>query len=78
MRVPPHYIHFAKHLPGGENLLRLAEALGVSVDYLMWLEFRIDPENPPHGAWVQDNQMTEAIELRMDADQVEITLEQVA
>ncbi len=29
-----HYVHSAKHLPGGEHLIRLAEALGVSVDYL--------------------------------------------
>ncbi len=28
------FIHSAKHLPGGEQLLRLAEALGVSLDYL--------------------------------------------
>ena len=29
-----HVVHFGKHLPGGEQLLRPAEALGVSVDYL--------------------------------------------
>ncbi len=29
-----HVLHHAKHLPGGEHLLRLARALGVSVDDL--------------------------------------------
>ena len=29
-----HYIHTAKHLPGGEHLLRLAAALGVTVEQL--------------------------------------------
>jgi len=29
-----HYVHRAKRLPGGDHLLRLAEALGVSVEYL--------------------------------------------
>lgn len=29
-----HYVHLAKRLPGGEHLLRLAEACGVSVQYL--------------------------------------------
>lgn len=30
-----HIVHHAKRLPGGEHLLRLADALGVSVHYLM-------------------------------------------
>jgi len=30
-----HYLHRAKHLPGGEPLDRMAEALGVSTDYLI-------------------------------------------
>ena len=30
-----HYIHTAKHLPGGEHLLRLAAALGVTVEQLV-------------------------------------------
>ena len=30
-----HYIHTAKHLPGGEPLLRMAAALRVSLDHLM-------------------------------------------
>jgi hypothetical protein len=30
-----HYVHFAKKLPGGDHLLRLARALGVSVEYLV-------------------------------------------
>ncbi len=29
-----HVVRQGKHLPGGEQLLRLAAALGVSVDYL--------------------------------------------
>jgi hypothetical protein len=38
-----HYIHLAKRLPGGENLLRLAEALDVSVEYLMAGEHAVRP-----------------------------------
>ncbi len=42
---------------------------------LFWLEFRVDPENPPHGPWVQDNDMTEAIESHMTSEGAEFTLE---
>ena len=30
-----HYMHTAKHLPGGEHLLRLAEALDTTADFLL-------------------------------------------
>jgi transcriptional regulator with XRE-family HTH domain len=30
-----HYMHNAKHLPGGEHAIRLANTLGVTVDYLL-------------------------------------------
>ena len=30
-----HYVHTAKHLPGGEHLMRLAAALGVTVEQLV-------------------------------------------
>ena len=30
-----HYIHTAKHLPGGEHLQRMADACGVTVDYIL-------------------------------------------
>jgi hypothetical protein len=30
-----HYLHHAKHLPGGEHLLRMADALGLPVLFLM-------------------------------------------
>ena len=39
-----------------------------------WLEFRVDPENPPHGAWVQDNGVSEVIGSRMDSEEHEMTL----
>ena len=38
-----HYIHLAKRLPGGEHLLRLAEALDVSVQYLVSGEHAVRP-----------------------------------
>jgi len=30
-----HYIHFSKHIPGGEHLARLAQACGVTSDFLL-------------------------------------------
>ena len=49
-----HYIHLAKRLPGGEHLLRLAEALDVSVQYLVSGEHAVRPTvilaNPGPGA----------------------------
>ena len=30
-----HYVHTAKHLPGGEHLMRMAAAFGVTVQYLI-------------------------------------------
>jgi hypothetical protein len=30
-----HYMHTAKHMPGGEHVQRLAEACGVTADYLL-------------------------------------------
>lgn len=38
-----HTIHSAKHVPGGEQLIRLAQALGVSVDYLATGEATVRP-----------------------------------
>jgi hypothetical protein len=43
-----HYIHNAKHLPGGEHLLKLATALGVTVYY------RATGEAPPAGEWAAE------------------------
>ncbi len=52
-----HYIHLAKRLPGGEHLLRLAEALDVSVQYLVSGEHAVRPTvilaNPGPGAQTQ-------------------------
>jgi|GEM_PF-1320767 len=30
-----HYMHSAKHIPGGEHVARIAEALGVTIDHLV-------------------------------------------
>ncbi len=38
-----HYVHHAKRLPGGEHLLRMAEALGVSVHFLVSGEETVRP-----------------------------------
>ncbi len=48
-----HIIHDAKRLPGGEMLLRLAEALGVSVHSLVTGEETVRPADlrPPRSAW---------------------------
>ncbi len=40
-----HYIHKAKHLPGGEHVVRLARALGVTTDYLLAGEASIRPSD---------------------------------
>lgn len=40
-----HYIHKAKHLPGGEHVVRLARALGVTTDYLLAGEDSIRPSD---------------------------------
>ncbi len=39
-----------------------------------WLEYRVDPESSPHGVWVQNDEMSEAIGSRMDTAGHEITL----
>ncbi len=38
-----HYVHLAKRLPGGEHLFRMAEALGVSVHFLVSGEETVRP-----------------------------------
>lgn len=44
-----HYIHTAKHLPGGEHLLRLAAAFGVTVENLVSGQEGVRPaERPVH------------------------------
>ncbi len=39
-----HILHNGKYLPGGEQLLRLAEAFGVSVEYLVTGREALPPE----------------------------------
>ena len=40
-----HYIHTAKHLPGGEHLMRIAQACGTTVDYLVSGMATVRPED---------------------------------
>jgi len=42
-----HYVHTAKHLPGGEHMLRLAAALGVTVQYLITGQEGVRPAAAP-------------------------------
>jgi transcriptional regulator with XRE-family HTH domain len=42
-----HYVHNAKHLPGGEHLLRMAAALGITVQYLMTGQDAVRPVARP-------------------------------
>jgi hypothetical protein len=42
-----HYIHNAKHLPGGEHLMRMATALGITVQQLITGQDAGRPTPPP-------------------------------
>ena len=45
-----HYVHAAKRLPGGEHMLRLAAALGVTVQYLITGQEGVRPAAEPPAA----------------------------
>lgn len=41
---------------------------------ILWLEVRINAENPPHGRWIQNGEISEEIESRVDYGEHQITL----
>ncbi len=42
---------------------------------IIWLERCVDPQDPPHGSWVQDDEMTESLGCRLESEGAEFTLE---